>query len=122
LATNAYFRDGGNALEIYGRDSYPRLEPAILEERREALRVAFAEGPLETQRRRDERWARRWPFMLVLVGSGFRPLEARRLEMALRLLAISDPSGSEAAGAPLTWRDECVRVLFFPKKKVPKCR
>ena len=98
-------------MEIYGRDSYPRLEPAILEERREALRVAFAEGPLETQRRRDERWARRWPFMLVLVGSGFRPLEAR-MEMTLWLLAISDPSGGEAAGAPLTRRDECVRIVF----------
>ena len=92
----------------------PRLTPAILEERREALRVAFAEGPHESQvqRRRDERWARRWPFMLVLAGSGFRPLEARRLEMALRLLSVSEPSGGEAAGAPLTRRDECVRIVF----------
>jgi len=50
--------------------------------------------------------------MLVLAGSGFRPLEARRLEMALRLLLVSEPSGGEAAGAPLTWRDECVRIVF----------
>jgi len=36
---------------------------AILEERREALRVAFAEGPHESQIqwRRDDCWARRWP-------------------------------------------------------------
>ena len=117
LTVNIYDEDGeegGNALEIYGHHSYPPLTPAILEERREALRVAFAEGPHESQvqRRRDERWARRWPFMLVLVGSGFRPLEARRLEMALRLLAVSDPSCGEAAGAPLTRRDECVRIVF----------
>ena len=88
------------------------MRGSILEESREALRVAFAEGPLETQRRRDERWVRRWPFMLVLVGSGLRPLEARRLEMALRLLSVSEPSGGEAAGAPLTRRDECVRIVF----------
>ena len=51
--------------------------------------------------------------MLVLAGSGFRPQEARRLEMALRLLAVSEPSGGgEAAGAPLTRRDECVRIVF----------
>jgi hypothetical protein len=117
LAVNAcinYGGNDGNALEIYGLYSHPRLPPAILEERREALRVAFAEGPHESQvqRRRDERWARRWPFMLVLVGSGFRLLEARCLEMALRLLAVSEPSGGEAAGAPLTRRDECVRIVF----------
>ena len=51
--------------------------------------------------------------MLVLAGSGFRPLEARRLMMALRLLAVSEPSGGgEAAGAPLTRQDECVRIVF----------
>ena len=81
LAANAY--NGINALVIYDRFKQ-RLAPLILEERREALRVAFAEGPHESQvqRRRDDRWARRWPSMLVLVlvGSGFRPQEARRLE------------------------------------------
>ena len=46
--------------------------------------------------------------MLVLVGSGFRPQEARPLEMALRRLA-----GSEAVGAPLTRWDERVRVVSF---------
>ena len=102
------------ALENYGYHSRLPLSPAILEERREALRVAFAEGPHESQvkRRRVERWARRWPFMLVLAGSGFLPLEARRLEMALRLLLVSEPSGGETAGAPLTRRDECVRIVF----------
>ena len=117
LAVDAYPGSMCNIFEEYGsfaaRARRP-LTPAILEERREALRVAFAEGPHESQvqRRRDERWARRWPFMLVLAGSGFRPLEARRLEMALRLLLVSEPSGGEAGGAPLTRRDECVRIVF----------
>ena len=112
LVVNSYPLYSGNALEVYGSFARPRLTPAILEERREALRVAFAEGLFVRQRRRDERWPRRWPFMLVLVGSGFRPLEARRLEMALRLLLVSEPSGGEAAGAPFTLRDECVRIVF----------
>ena len=112
-ALNAYGEQ--NALESYGRKSLP---PAILEERCEALRVAFAEGPHESQvqRRRDERWARRWPFMLVLAGHDFRPLEARRQEMALAMellhLVVSEPSGGEPTDAPLTRRDECVRIVF----------
>ena len=107
----------GNALEGYSC-SESGISPAVLEKRREALRVAFAEGPHESQfqRRREERWARRWPFMLVLVGHGFRPLQARRQEMALAMellrLVVSEPSGGEPADAPLTRRDECVRIVF----------
>ena len=114
-AVNAVY--GQNALEAYGRNRW-YLTPAVLEERREALRVAFAEGPHASQilRRRDEHWARRWPFMLMLVGHGFRPLEARRQEMALAIellrLVVSEPSGGEPADAPLTRRDECVRIVF----------
>ena len=115
-AVNAVYGSGQNALEGYGRCA---ISPsAAKEERREALRVAFAEGPHESQilRRRDERWARRWSFMLVLVGHGFRPLEARRQEMALAIellrLVVSEPSGGELADAPLTRRNECVRIVF----------
>ena len=33
--------------------------------------------------------------------------------MALRLLAVSEPfGGGGAAGAPLTRRDKCVRIVF----------
>jgi hypothetical protein len=76
---------GRSALEGYGRDKYPRLAPAVLEESREALRVAFAEGPHESQvqRRRDERWARRWPCMLIMAGHDFQPLIARQLMLLL---------------------------------------
>ena len=116
-AVNAVRGAGQNALKVYG-SFMNSLVPAVLEERRVALRVAFAEGPHESQvqRRRDERWARRWPCMLVLVGHGFRPLEARRQEMALAMellrLVVSEPSGGEPTDAPLTRRDECVRIVF----------
>ena len=104
----------GNALEGYGSMIGPRLTPAILEERREALRVAFAEGPHGRQKRRNERWARRWPFMLVLAGSGFRPLEFPRslglLEKVHRFFTFLVIS--EATDAPLTRRDECVCIVF----------
>ena len=36
----------------------------------------------------------------------------RCLEMSLRLLSASEPSGGEAAGALLTRRDECVCIVF----------
>ena len=57
------------ALQMYGEISRPSLSPAVLAERRAALSAAFAEGPhpSQVQRRRDERWARRWPFVRVLV-------------------------------------------------------
>jgi hypothetical protein len=81
--------DWKNALEVCGSFARPPIAPAILEERREALRVAFAEGPHECQE------------------------ALRRLEMALRLLVVSEPSGGgEVAGAPSTRRDECVRTVF----------
>ena len=71
--------DGETALEVYGIYSWPRLTVAETEEGRERLRVAWANGahPSQVERRRDERWARRWPFMKVMVLGGFQPLAAR---------------------------------------------
>ena len=53
-----------------------RLSDEVKEERRNAMRVAFANGshPSQVQRRKDERWDRRWPFMSVMVGCDFHPL------------------------------------------------
>ena len=73
------------ALDLYGYDLklFPKparhaLSDEVKEERREILRAAFANGshPSQVQRRKDERWARRWPFMSVMVGCGFHPLAA----------------------------------------------
>jgi len=111
-AVNAVPRTvGQKVLEGYGYHSSPT--PAVKEKRRAQLKHAYDEGPHESQilRRRDERWARRWSFMLLMVGHGFRPLEARRQEMALAMellrLVISEP-----VDAPLTRRDECVRIVL----------
>ena len=65
------------ALDEYGiflNDNPPNTRRK--KRRREALRVSFANcpHPSQVQRRKDERWARRWPFMSVMVGCGFHPL------------------------------------------------
>ena len=67
---------GKNALDLFGGS---RLSEEEKEAGRQRLRVAWANGahPSQVQRRRDERWARRWPFMQVMVLGGFQPLAAR---------------------------------------------
>ena len=72
------------ALYVYGNDlndnpptdPRPALSNAVKKKHREILRAAFANGPhpSQVQRRKDERWDRRWPFMSVMVGCGFHPL------------------------------------------------
>ena len=53
--------DGRTALQCYG-DNNPHLTPAVLEQRRALLQHAYDEGPHP-----NACWARRWPFMQVLV-------------------------------------------------------
>ena len=76
-------REGRTALDYYGIESY--LTAAKKNEHRAALRAAFAEGPhpSQVQRRKDERFARRWPLMQVLTGHDFLPLAARRAVLAV---------------------------------------
>ena len=93
--------DIGNqtALDLYGRAIYnntptharPALSDEVKEERREILRAAFANGlhPSQVQRRKDERWDRRWPWMSVMVRCDFHPLAARRAEIAKTALPPS---------------------------------
>jgi hypothetical protein len=75
--------EGQTALDLYGFDT--NLAAAEKEERCAALRAAFAEGPhpSQVQRRKDERFARRWPLMQVLTGHDFLPLAARRAVLAV---------------------------------------
>ena len=75
-------RDGRTALQRYGEGVYPDLSPAVLEERRALLQHAYDEGPHP-----NARWARRWPFMQVMVFNDFQPLAARRAV----LLALNPP-------------------------------
>ena len=74
--------DGRTALQMYGEDVNPPLSPAVLEERRALLQHAYDEGPHP-----NARWARRWPFVMVMVCYGFQPTAARRAV----LLALNPP-------------------------------
>ena len=61
--------DGRTALQWYGQSAHPLLSPAVLEERRALLQQAYDEGPHP-----NARWARRWPFVMVMVFNDFQPL------------------------------------------------
>ena len=79
----ALMPDGGRtALQCYGEEVNPPLTPAVLKERRALLQHAYDEGPHP-----NARWARRWPFVMVLVCYGFQPTAARRAV----LLALNPP-------------------------------
>jgi len=90
---------GRTALADYGNFANPPPSNHIKEQRREQLRAAWAAGPhpSQVQRRRDERWARRWPFMFVLAGS-VRPLAYRK---ALLLAAHPPVAPSAVIPAPV---------------------
>jgi hypothetical protein len=96
---------GKTALDFYG--AAPRIWPSLRheqkEQRREELRVLFAEGPhpSQVQRRRDVYWGRRWPFMFVVVSCGFRPLPEQLLA-GLSLVPLSE----------LQRREYCLRVIL----------
>ena len=84
--------DNRNALECWGEyKRNPPLSPAELASRRAEALAAFRAGPhpSQVQRRKDECWTRRWPFMQVAVGHGFQPLAYRR---ALLVAAALPPS------------------------------
>ena len=88
-------RYGWGALDHYGMffDSFanPPLSDEQKEQRCGELRAAFA----------DAIWARRWPFMFVVVSCGFRPLPQQHLA-GLSLVPQSD----------LPRREYCLRVIL----------
>jgi hypothetical protein len=93
--------DGETALDLYGGI------PVFIEDHRKQdcteLCALFAEGPhpSQVQRRRDVNWARRWPFMFVVVSCGFRPLPEQLLA-GLSLVPLSE----------LPRREYCLRVIL----------
>ena len=93
--------EGRTALDIYGASSDITAEKK--KQCREELRVAFAKGPhpSQVQRRRDVNWARRWPFMFVVVSCGFRLLPEQLLA-GLSLVPLSE----------LPRREYCLRVIL----------
>ena len=84
--------DGESVIERYGRYAYPIPTPAVLEQRRALLQHAYDEGPHP-----NARWARRWPFVMVLVCYDFQPTAARRAV----LLALNPPLPTDAKIPPI---------------------
>ena len=78
-------------MQLYGDHTNPRLSEETKEEHRAALLDCFRKGPhpSQVQRRKDENWARRLPFLLVMSGCDFRPLLARQLALLLLNPALS---------------------------------
>ena len=76
---------GRPALDMYGSYAYPRPTDEAKEQALARMRAAWEAGPhpSQVQRRRDERWARRWPFVRVLVCCDFQPTAARKAVLAL---------------------------------------
>ena len=58
------------------------------------------------QRRADERWARRWAFVQVAVGHGFRPLAHQQALLAAAALPPSAQIPSLTAPRPALLRDK----------------
>jgi Ankyrin repeats (many copies) len=93
-----------NTLQRYGEFARPPLSPAVLEERRALLQHAYDEGPQP-----NARWARRWPFMQVMVFNDFHPLLARQLI----LLALNPPLPPDASIPPVIISTVAQRRAFL---------
>ena len=84
---------------------YPALSPAKVTARRAALLTAWEQGPhpSQVQRRKDVRWARRWPLMNVATGSRMLPMTGPRrrsfLERARNHLLFRRTNAATAAPA-----------------------
>ena len=76
---------GYTALQDYGHDDNPRLSKKTKKKDKAALLDCFRKGPhpSQVQRRKNENWARRLPFLLVMTGCDFKPLLARQLALFL---------------------------------------
>ena len=98
--------DGGDtALQMYGQGATrPPLSPAVLEERRALLQHAYDEGPHP-----NARWARRWPFVMVLVCYDFQPTAARRAV----LLALNPPLPTNVKIPPIVMRTKAQRRAYL---------
>ena len=99
--------DGETPLQLYGIHANPPLSEETLQDHRVALLDCFRKGPhpSQVQRRKDENWARRWPFVMIMVGHDFQPLAARRAI----LLAANPPLPPNVRIPPLPNRTRAQR-------------
>ena len=98
---------GRTALQVYGAHVDPPLTPAVLEQRRALLQHTYDEGPHP-----NARWARRWPFVMVMVCYGFQPTAARRAV----LLALNTPLPPNVKIPPLPNRTRAQRRALLNMK------
>ena len=99
--------NGRTALQCYGEYARPPLAPAVLEERRALLKHSYDEGPHP-----NACWARRWPFMQVMVFNDFQPLAARRAV----LLALNPPLPTNVKIPPIVMRTKAQRRAYLNMK------
>ena len=81
----AVTKRGCTPLQIYGNTANPSLSEETKEKHRAVLLGCFRKGPhpSQVQRRKDENWARRLPFMLVMTGCEVKPLLTRQVALLL---------------------------------------
>ena len=105
---------GRTALSDYSCLADPPLSEQVKNQRRLILQNAFAEGPHPTQvqRRRDERWARRWSLMCVLTGCDLMPLAYRKAQ----LLVLNPPLPPAAVIPPQRRRVRVTRAQIVAER------
>jgi hypothetical protein len=98
---------GLTPLQLYGIAANPLLSEETEKKHKAALLDCFRKGPhpSQVQRRKDENWARRWPFVMIMVGHDFQPLAARRAI----LLAANPPLPPNVRIPPLPNRTRAQR-------------
>jgi hypothetical protein len=96
----------GTALERYGRDKDPRLTYSEMYNCRATLLTAFEQGPHP-----DMCWKRRWPFMSVMAGCGFRPIAAT-IASGTTSIALDTPERRRAYYMQIIFRsDRLLRMI-----------
>ena len=106
--------EGLTALSHYAQYANPPLSEQVKNQRRLILQNAFAEGPhpIQVQRRRDERWARRWSLMCVLTGCDLMPLAYRKAQ----LLVLNPPLPPAAVIPPQRRRVRLTRAQIVAER------
>jgi hypothetical protein len=94
--------DGRSVLELYGLQT--TISEQVKEQHRAILLDAWVHGPHPSQR-----WARRWPFMQVMVFNDFQPLLARQLI----LLTLNPPLPPDASIPPVIISTVAQRRAFL---------
>ena len=87
--------NNSNALEVYGLYAGMngiKLDEDDIQNHKECMQKVFAEGPhpSQVQRRRDERWNRRWALMNILSGCQIMPLLCRQEKPVSTFAKIPD--------------------------------